>query len=429
MGCISSKLASITNPTTSSDPPAKHRTLHPLIKPKKYQSVRPSFSAAYARAVRRYGIESGKYTMFVVRRRGVSEAGQRGGGEGFVVFHKKAKATGAGGQEVLGTEAEEGEVPAEGIQNVKIGTPAVTVNLDFDTGSSDLWIWSSELAHASRYPGHHIFDPRKSSTAKKAKGTWRISYGDGSSASGDVYTEVVTVGDVTIKNQAVELASKLSSSFLSDGGNDGLLGLAWPSINTVVPESVKTPVENMIDGGLIEEPIFTVKLTRGDTPGFYSFGFIDESVTQSPLYYTDVDNSQGFWQVPSTSYAINGKTISREGNSTILDTGTTLCLVADDVVEAIYNAVEGATFDDEQGGWKYPSNAKVPAVEFAVGDQSFKINPADFGFGPADDGYIFGGIQSRGDLDFDIFGDVFLKGVYVVFNQGKKTVGLAQRDD
>ena len=33
---------------------------------------------------------------------------------------------------------------------VTIGSPGVTVNLDFDTGSSDLWIWSSELANASK---------------------------------------------------------------------------------------------------------------------------------------------------------------------------------------------------------------------------------------------------------------------------------------
>jgi hypothetical protein len=53
-------------------------------------------------------------------------------------------------------------------------------------------------------------------------------------------------------------------------------------------------------------------------------------------------------------------------------------------------------------------------VSFAVGDYLFIVHEENFGFGPADDGYIMGGIQSRGDQDFDIFGDVFLKNVYVV---------------
>ena len=114
---------------------------------------------------------------------------------------------------------------------------------------------SSELAGAAKRDSssHGIFDPRKSSSAKKANGTWRISYGDGSSASGDVYTDVVSVAGVSVPHQSVELASKLSESFLQDGGSDGLLGLAWPNINTVEPSPVKTPVENMIDQGLIEQ--------------------------------------------------------------------------------------------------------------------------------------------------------------------------------
>jgi hypothetical protein len=48
-------------------------------------------------------------------------------------------------------------------------------------------------------------------------------------ASGDVYTDTITLGDITIQNQDIELASKLSASFLQ-GGSDGLLGLAWPSV-------------------------------------------------------------------------------------------------------------------------------------------------------------------------------------------------------
>jgi hypothetical protein len=66
-----------------------------------------------------------------------------------------------------------------------------------------------------------------------------------------VFTDIVQIGDVTIPNQAVELADNLSPSFLRSGGSDGLLGLAWPSLNTVNPEPQATPVENMIEQNII----------------------------------------------------------------------------------------------------------------------------------------------------------------------------------
>lgn len=63
--------------------------------------------------------------------------------------------------------------------------------------------------------------------------------------------DAVDVAGVRIPNQAIELAHNLSPSFLQDGGSDGLLGLAWPSINSVKPRRVATPVENMINQHLI----------------------------------------------------------------------------------------------------------------------------------------------------------------------------------
>ena len=116
----------------------------------------------------------------------------------------------------------------------------------------------------------------------------------------------------------------------------------------------------------------------------------------------------------STSWSLNGETKSRLSNTTILDTGTTLCLVSDDVVDEIYGAIEGATYDDEQGGYKFPADATLPDISFAVGETLYKLNAKDVAFGDAGDGFMFGGIQSRGNMDFDIFGDVFLKAVYVV---------------
>lgn len=122
---------------------------------------------------------------------------------------------------------------------VQIGTPAQTVNLDLDSGSADLWVWSTELNKKTQAAGKtqdiQIFDHHKSTTFKSAPGySWNITYGDGSGASGTVGTDTVTIGDVSIENQAIELANKVSSSFQNQSSS-GLFGLAFGSINTVEP--------------------------------------------------------------------------------------------------------------------------------------------------------------------------------------------------
>lgn len=356
-----------------------------------------------------------------------------------------AKRTGA-------TEGATGEVTADDQQNdseylceVDIGTPAQKFMLDFDTGSSDLWLWSTELPSSikSQGKGHNIFDPSKSSTFKNQSGsTWKISYGDSSSASGTVGTDTVVVGGLAIKNQAIELAKTMSDQFVQ-GSGDGLLGLAWGSINTVTPEPVQTPVENMITQDDIpkESELFTAYLgswrdssTVDDS--FYTFGYIDQAplktagVTEPS--YTPVDNSQGFWMFSSTSASVNGTTVDQSGNTAIADTGTTLALVADATCQAIYGAIPGATYDEASQGWIFPTTVtaeQLPVVTFAVGDQQFAVHKQDLGFAIAKEGYVYGGIQSRGTMTFDILGDTFLKGIYAIFDQGNTRFGAVQRPD
>ncbi|CAD6444376.1 2c0cb8fd-29d5-460d-9789-5af2ab26cb71 [Sclerotinia trifoliorum] len=346
---------------------------------------------------------------------------------------------------------ENGEVPAQDQQNdseylcpVQIGTPAQTLMLDFDTGSSDLWVWSTELPKSttSKATGHTIFDPTKSSTFKASKSSkWQISYGDSSSASGTVGTDTVTIGGLAIKNQGVELATKLSAQF-EEGAGDGLLGLAWGSINTVTPEPVATPVMNMITQKDIpsDAELFTVNLSswrdaedpdKGES--FYTFGYIDKDVVGSQeISYTPVDNSQGFWMFDSTSATVNGKTITQSSNQAIADTGTTLALVSDETCQAIYNAIPGSTYDSTQQGYTFPSNTSaddLPVVTFAVGGKQFAVQKEDLGFADAGNGMVYGGIQSRGSMTFDILGDTFLKGIYAIFDQGNVRFGAVQRNE
>ncbi|KAK7541687.1 aspartic proteinase precursor [Phyllosticta citricarpa] len=354
-------------------------------------------------------------------------------------------------QKRLDDSGKSGEVPSEDIQydamylsTIGIGTPAQNVALDFDTGSADLWVWSTELPASVQSSGkHNIYDPSKSSTYKKLDGyTWKIQYGDSSSASGDVGTDNVDLGGLTIKDQAIELAKELSTQF-AQGAGDGLLGLAFGSINTVQPKAVPTPVENLITQQDIpkESELFTAYLgswrdtneaDKGES--FYTFGYIDQDTlkaanTTEP-HYVDIDSSQGFWQFESTSATVNGKTVTRSGNTAIADTGTTLALIDDNTLEQIYAAIPGSKYDNTQQGYVYPSDTsvdKLPVVTFAVGDKQFTIQKEDLGFADAGNGYIYGGIQSRGSLDFDILGDTFLKGIYAIFDQGNKRFGAVQR--
>jgi hypothetical protein len=84
-------------------------------------------------------------------------------------------------------------------------------------------VWSTELpknilSQANAQNQQVAFDASKSSTFKKLSGeTWKISYGDSSSASGDVGTDVVDLGGLKVEGQAVELAKTLSQQFAEVG--------------------------------------------------------------------------------------------------------------------------------------------------------------------------------------------------------------------
>ena len=371
----------------------------------------------------------------------------------------------------------QGQVPAQDIQNdaeylcaVGIGSPAQTVNLDFDTGSADLWVSQSmAFAVASGRPALsslglldgnqgrsalqqppclrsvQVFDVQEDvgldvedSVRRRIGRVGRRGHVGRTApqllTSAYLASDNVTIGGLVVNNQAVELAQQLSSEFQS-GAGDGLLGLAWGNVNTVKPHAVQTPVENMIAQKDIPaaQELFTAKLTssKSGADAFYTFGYIDQATLagQTP-HYTAIDNSQGFWQFPSTTAKVAGKTVRRARNTSIADTGTTLCLVDDNFCQDVYGAIRGAKYDDSNQGWVFPSSvteSQLPVVQVDVGGQLFTINKENLGFADAGNGYMYGGIQSRGDMTFDIYGDVFLKSVYAIFDVGNKRFGCVQR--
>jgi aspergillopepsin I len=313
------------------------------------------------------------------------------------------------------TTPESGDI--EYLTPVNVG--CTTLNLDFDTGSADLWVFSQELP-SSEQSGHSVYKPNNGTKIPGA--SWSISYGDGSSASGDVYKDTVSVGSVKATGQAVEAASKISAQFTKDQNNDGLLGLAFSSINTVKPKPQTTFFDTVKSS--LASPLFAVTL-KHNAPGTYDFGFIDKSKYTGSLAYADVDNSQGFWEFTADSYKVG----SQSGSSIkgIADTGTTLLLLDDEVVSAYYKQVDGAQQDSSAGGYTFDCSAKLPDFTVTISGYDAVVPGDLINYAPASQGSstCLGGIQSNSGIGFSIFGDIFLKSQYVVFDSNGPRLGFA----
>ena len=287
-------------------------------------------------------------------------------------------------------------------------------------------MFSSELS--SQYTkGHSIYTPSKSKTSKKlSSSSWKIQYGDGSTASGDVYTDNVTVGGITVKGQAVEAAQKVSSQFAQDVNNDGLLGLAFSSINTVTPQRQTTWFDSGIKQGLFKKNLFTVDLKHA-APGTYDFGFIDNSKHTGQITYTPVNSAQGFWEFTGTGYGVGSGQFSKQSIDAIADTGTTLLLMDDSIVEDYYSQIDGAQLDQNQGGYVFPCNAEIPDFVLGIGAGKSTIPASLMSLGAVDGSNCFGGLQSNGGIGLSIYGDVWLKSVLAVFDSDNTQFGWAPK--
>lgn len=168
--------------------------------------------------------------------------------------------------------------------------------------------------------------------------------------------------------------------------------------------------------------------------GTYNFGYIDEKAYTGDITYVPVDSSQGFWTFTTSGYSVGSSSGGLKGSKYdgIADTGTTLLLLPSEVVKAYYNEVDGAQYDQSQGGYTFSCDAKLPDFVFGLGSDGASVTvPGDYiNFAPVTEGGrdCFGGIQEDSGIGFAIYGDVALKAAFVVFDGGKEQLGWAAKE-
>ncbi|KAI8978783.1 acid protease [Trametes punicea] len=330
---------------------------------------------------------------------------------------------------LLGNSSKRGGVPLtdqlddlEWTGPITIGKPGQTFTIDFDTGSSDLWVASVSCRSCKN---HSLYDPKKSSSSRKVNGTFSIEYGDGSSASGGRYNDTVTVGGVVAKSQTFAAVTKDSSAF-TDDPSDGVLGLAFPALSNL---NARPFFFTALAQGAAPEGAFAFKLAQSGSELF--IGGTNKSLYAGAIEYHPLSSTvSGFWQIGGASVSVQGRKVA-SGFETVIDSGSTIITAPPAAAKAFWSGVKGAkVYDEDQGLWSLPCDA-FPEVAFSWGGKAWTISPEDFNAGQTEPGSKdCVGALAGSDLGLGnntwLLGDTFMKSVYSVFSVEKKAIGFAK---
>ncbi|GBE80488.1 Aspartic protease [Sparassis crispa] len=341
------------------------------------------------------------------------------------------------------------------IASISIGTPSQSFPVVLDTGSSDLWLSSTNCVSCAS--GTPEFNPSSSSSLTQPSSAGSgggnssggsevsIQYGSGT-VQGTLAQDTVSMGGFTVKSQTFLLANQVTSQLLS-GNVSGIIGLAFEALAS----TQATPFwQALVSDGQLASGEMSFWLTRFvDDPtaqaeeygGVFTLGGTNSSLFTGNIEFqslTGSSSSPSFWLLTVSAVTVQGKSVSFQNGTSAqaaIDTGTTLIGAPTQAVQAIYGAIPGAQALTGQyaGFWSFPCSTNLN-ISFAFGGQSWPVSAADMNLGSVDNkndclGGIFdlnlGSSVGNGNPSW-VFGDTFLKNVYSVFRANPPAVGFAQ---
>ncbi|KAH9749606.1 Aspartic proteinase A2 [Citrus sinensis] len=232
---------------------------------------------------------------------------------------------------------------------IGIGTPPQKFTVIFDTGSSNLWVPSTNCYFSVACYFHSKYKSSQSSTYKKNGESASIQYGTGAIAGFFSY-DSVKVGDLVVKDQEFIEATREPGVTFMVAKFDGILGLGFQeiSVGNAVPVWY-----NMVKQGLIQDPVFSFWLNRNqqeDEGGEIVFGGVDPNHYKGKHTYVPV-TQKGYWQFNMGDVLIGGKPTGycAGGCSAIADSGTSLLAGPTAHPKKICSQMGLCTFDGKRG--------------------------------------------------------------------------------
>ncbi|CAD0094611.1 unnamed protein product [Aureobasidium mustum] len=308
---------------------------------------------------------------------------------------------------------------------IAIGNPPQEFKVVLDTGSSNLWVPSSECGSIACYL-HNKYDHSDSSTYKKNGSDFAIRYGSGA-VEGYISQDTVQIGDIKIKNQLFGEATQEPGLAFAFGRFDGILGLGYDTISV---NKIPPPFYEMVAQDLLDEPVFAFYLSDTNDKEAESeaiFGGVNKDhytgeLTKLPL------RRKAYWEVDLDAITFGKESAEFDNMGAILDTGTSLIALPSTLAELLNKEIGAKKGYNGQYTVECDKRDSLPDLSFTLTGYNFTITPYD---------YI---LEVQGScissfMGFDIpapagplaiLGDAFLRKYYSVYDLGSNSVGLAK---
>lgn len=252
------------------------------------------------------------------------------------------------------------------IAAVDVGSPPTTFFLIVDTGSSNTWVGAT-----TPFTQTNTTDVLGLQAA--------VQYGSGFFVGQQITDQVDFGGPLVIPQQSISVAS-FSQGF---DGVDGIVGIGPTGLTSGTVQNtntVPTVTDSLFSLGIIPAPVVSVFFAPTnatfDVNGELVFGGIDPSAFTGALSVFPVTQTfpaSEFFGVDA-SFVQSGSTLL--ASSGIVDTGTTLLLLATDAFNA-YVAKTGAVFDNNVGLFRVTRAqfATLPTLNIVIGGVTFPLTP------------------------------------------------------
>jgi cathepsin D len=328
------------------------------------------------------------------------------------------------------------------VGTVGVGTPPQKLKFIFDTGSANMWVYSSECTtDVCTADLRTRYDHTHSSTWRKNGTGLMIRYGSGS-IEGFLSYETMDFGNNKIaKSQMFGEVTYTTGKAFQWGKYDGIVGLAFPKLAI---DGATPPFDSLFYQEQLNNPVFSFFFTKnpGQAGSAIVLGGVSKQFYEGDVHWHKV-LSPAYWEIQIKDVLVKkpGQGILRlnvcdhqTGCKAAIDTGTSLITGPSKSVAKLLSHV---TVEEDCSNQK-----TLASVGFEIDDVVYWLSGSDFTLKVEDSGenmfgepqtFCIGGFR---DLDIPpergplwILGDVFLRQYYSIFDRAENRVGFAKARD